>query len=118
MSKHFDTPPVIANSGADARAVNAYREISDFYIGVIMQLTPRWRVCICRDGIQYILQKKSSEHSNNGVWLGKSYPTTRDSLIRICSSRGLIRDQKTRSKLEALPFRARDFVVRMEPETP
>ena len=65
MSKHFDTPPLIANSGADARAVNAYREISDFYIGVIMQLTPRWRVCICRDGIQYILQKKSSPNQRN-----------------------------------------------------
>jgi len=105
-----NTPPSIANLGADAHAVNAHREMSEFYTGVITYLAPRWRVIICKDRIQYILQYRSSKQLNKGMWLGKSYPTTRDALRHICSSRGLLSDPKTRALLEALPERARDYV--------
>ena len=110
MSKHFDTPSLIANSGADARAVNAHREMSEFYTEVITYLDPRWRVVICKDRIQYILQYRSSKHLNKGMWLGKSYPTTRDALRCICSSRGLLSEPNARALLEALPERAREYV--------
>jgi hypothetical protein len=95
-------PPVLVD--------DTHREVSDFYLGVITYLDPRWRVVICKDRIQYILQYRSSKHLNKGMWLGKSYPTTRDALRRICSSRGLLSDPNARALLEALPERARDYV--------
>ena len=95
-------PPVLVD--------DTHREISEFYTGVIAYLNPRWRVIICKDGRQFILQYRSSKHMNKGMWLGKSYPTTREALRCVCSSRGLLSDPKARAELEALPERARDYV--------
>ena len=95
-------PPVLVD--------DTHREISEFYTGVIAYLNPRWRVIICKDGRQFILQYRSSKHLNKGMWLGKSYPTTRDALRCVCSSRRLLSDPKATAVLEALPEQARDYV--------
>ena len=95
-------PPVLVD--------DTHREISEFYTGVIVDLNPRWRVIICKDGRQFILQYRSSKHLNKGMWFGKSYPTTREALKCVCSSRGLLSDQKASAELEALPKRARNYV--------
>ena len=51
------------------------RETSDFYSGVIAVLTSRWRVVACRNGIQLILQKRTTEPLHKGIWRGRSYHT-------------------------------------------
>ena len=43
------------------------RETSDFYSQVIAVLAPRWRVVTCRNGIQWILQKRTAEPLHEGV---------------------------------------------------
>ena len=95
-------PPVLVD--------DTLREISEFYTGVIAYLNSRWRVIICKDGCQFILQYRSSKHLNKGIWFGKSYPTNREALKCVCSSRGLLSDQKARAELEALLKRARNYV--------
>ena len=95
-------PPVLVD--------DIHREISEFYTDVIAYLNPRWRVIICKDGRQFILQYRSSKHLNKGMWEGKSYPTTREAFRCICSSRGLLSDPKARADIKALPERAIDYV--------
>lgn len=52
-------------------------EKSDNYQGVLFQLSEEWRVAICRDGIQYLLQYKYPTE-----WRTCSYPTSREGLRR------------------------------------
>ena len=110
--KHFPVYPPSPSGVLEPTVIvdDTHREISEFYTGVITYLAPRWRVVICKGRIQYILQYRSSKHLNKGMWLGKSYPTTRDALWRICSSRGLLSDPNAMAVLRALPEYARDYL--------
>ncbi|MDT2076039.1 MAG: hypothetical protein RMX26_08635, partial [Planktomarina sp.] len=58
---------------------------------------------VCKDHIQWIIQKRSAEPLHRGVWRGQSYTTARNSLVRLCASRGLISDPIARATLDALP---------------
>ena len=84
-----NTPPSNDLRGVDVTAPPSHRERDDAYRNVVAQLAPRWRVIVCRDGIQWILQRKEASHG--GPWRGVSYNTNRDGLLRACWS------------LEALP---------------
>ena len=81
----------------------AHRERDDEYREVIVQLTPRWRVIVCKDYLQWIIQKRTAEPLHRGVWRGQSYLTSRNSLIRLCASLELLSDDNARARLEALP---------------
>ena len=49
-------------------------ETADDYFRVIARLNPRWRVIECRDGIQWILQRRGSpEKARRDDWRGRSY---------------------------------------------
>ncbi|WP_157440939.1 hypothetical protein [Aestuariivita boseongensis] len=41
-------------------AGSQYHETSDHYVGVIAHLCPRHRVIVCRDSIQWILQRRKN----------------------------------------------------------
>ena len=110
MVKALDTPPSKNLLGAAVTAPMSHKERDDNYNSVIVQLAPRWRIIICKDSIQFILQKRSSKHSNKGMWMGKSYPTTRDALVSICSSLKLLSDPRTTAVLKALPDHARNYI--------
>ena len=99
------------NSGGGSPQPPSHRERDDNYAKVITQLAPRWRVIICKDGIQWILQKRSVPSPNAGTWSGKSYSTTRDALITACSDRELLSDPSARQALDALPSDVRTFVA-------
>ena len=79
------------------------RERDDGFSQVIVQLAPRWRVIVCKDHLQWIIQKRSAEPLHRGEWRGHSYVTSRNSLIRLCASLGLLSDYNARDRLEALP---------------
>ena len=79
------------------------KETSDFYSGVIAVLTSRWRVINCKNGIQWILQKRTAEPWHDGIWRGQSYFTNRDALLEACASRELLSDEKACALLNALP---------------
>jgi len=79
------------------------RERDDGFSQVVVQLAPRWRVIVCKDHLQWIIQKRSAEPLHRGEWRGQSYVTSRNSLIRLCASLGLLSDDNARDRLEALP---------------
>jgi len=56
-------------------------ESADDYIGFVSDLDARPRVILCRDGIQWIIQVRRGQNRRRGAWRGKSYLTTRESLI-------------------------------------
>lgn len=67
-------------SRSKAKPSDACRsESHDAYSGVLFPIADRWRVIVCRDGIQFILQYRVSLTAPNR-WAGKSYPTTREGL--------------------------------------
>ena len=102
--KHFALPPTLPENGGAAYAViPSHRESDDNYHDVVAQLAPRWRVIVCKDHLQWIIQKRTAEPLHAGVWRGVSYPTTRNSLIRLCASLELLSDDNARDRLEALP---------------
>ena len=82
----------------------SHRESDPNYGAVIAQLNDRWRVIVCRDGIQWILQK--SKKSRVGArWQGRSYCRTREALMRVCAQHGGQIDPSALMILEALPDR-------------
>lgn len=55
------------------------REQSDDYFRVVAVLNDRWRVIVCKDSIQWILQKRRRDTLK---WDGESYCMTRQGLLR------------------------------------
>jgi len=77
------------------------KESSDLYAKVIVQSSDRWRVILCAQGLQWIIQKKESSHA--GPWRAEKYVTSRSALIRACGTLGLLSDPATEAVLYALP---------------
>ena len=101
------------NSGGGSPQSPSHRERDDNYAKVIAQLGPRWRIIVCKDDIQFILQKRSVLPPNTGTWSGKSYSTTRDAIIAACSSRSLLSEASARQVLESLPSNVHDYASQM-----
>ena len=111
---NFSTPPTLSqNSGGSLPQPPSHRERDDNYAKVIAQLGPRWRAILCKDGIQWILQKRSVAPPHTGTWSGKSYATTRDGLMAACSGHGLLSEPSARQVLEALHSDVRDYASQM-----
>ena len=104
------TPPSSKPTGADMQTTPSYAERDDAYANVILVLNPRWRLIICKDGRQYVLQRRSSNMPNVGVWIGKSHNMTKSGLILSGSQLGLLRTIDVIEGLLALPEYARDFL--------
>ena len=94
-------PPAI--DGCRSTQTYSHRERDDNYRSVVVRLSPRWRVIVCRDGAQWIIQKKEASHA--GPWRGVSYHTCRSSLIRTCGSLNLLSEPSVTAILAALPDR-------------
>ena len=92
------------------KALPSHRERDDNYSRIVVLLTPRWRIIVCKHGIQWILQKRSVEPPNKGTWAGKSYATTRGGLMAACSGRGLLFEPTARLTIEPLPPHIRNYV--------
>ena len=77
------------------------REQSDDYFRVASVLNDRWRVIVCKDAIQWILQQRRRDTPK---WDGASYCTTRQGLLRCIREKvkGDI-DPSALAALEALP---------------
>ena len=79
----------------------SHRERDDNYADTVVQLTPRYRVILCPQGLQWIIQKK--ECSREADWRAEQYLTSRDSLIDVCGKRGFLSDPNVEAVLHALP---------------
>ena len=103
MSCHFViTTTLSENRGAGYAVKPSHRESDDNYHDVVVQLAPRWRIIVCKDYLQWIIQKRTAEPLHRGVWRSQSYVTSRNSLIRLCASLELLSDHAVRAPLNAL----------------
>ena len=72
--KHFlIAPTLLENRGAAYAVITSHRETDDHYHDVVVQLAPRWRVIVCKDYMQWIIQKRTAEPLHRGVWRSQSY---------------------------------------------
>ena len=108
MTKPLLAPPSNSKARAAAYATFAHKESHDDYFRVVVKCRKNWRVIADKAGSQYITQKRSSS-TNTGVWVGKSYCTTRSVLLRVCSRLKLLSDANVEAVLMALPEFARDY---------
>jgi len=109
MTSPFKTSPRGSSiTGVANTKTPSHRESHDDYARVIVECRKNWRVIIDKAGSQYITQKRSSS-TNTGVWVGKSYSTTRSVLLRVCSRLKLLSDANVEVVLMALPEYARDY---------
>ena len=90
----------------------SHRERDDSYTKVILQLAPRWRIIECRNAEQWIIQKRSAEPLDRGKWTGVSYVVSRDKLIELSTSVGLLSEPSKRAVLQALPPTAREHTLK------
>jgi hypothetical protein len=63
------------------RTTATHHETSDDYTGVIAQLCPRHRLVTCKDGSQWILQRRDAQRAGRPRWAGIGYFRTRMALV-------------------------------------
>ena len=94
-------------SGRRSTSHISHRERDDAYIGTIVQFSRRWRLILCKDQLQWILQKKESSH--RGFWRSKQYLMCKDSVLEASVRLGLLYDASIKASIEALPARANQY---------
>ena len=110
MEYSQNTPPhPLTMEGVAEQMTPSRRERDDTYAEVIVECRDNWRIIRCKRGLQWIIQKRSTRRPNRGVFIGKSFHTTRQSLIEASSSLQLLDDPKILQSLLDLPERPRDF---------
>lgn len=80
-------PPTPITRGVVTNEVNTHRERDDNYKKVVLMFNDRWRLIICQQNIQWIVQRRESLHG--GAWRGIRYVTQPSSLIEVCGELGL-----------------------------
>jgi len=102
--KDFLTPPHgIKIDGAGIYDGKSHRERDDNYKNVILHTLPRWRIILCKNANQWIIQNRSAEPLDRGKWTGVSYVVSRDKLIELSTTLGLLSDAAARAVLDVLP---------------
>ena len=59
-------------------------EETDSYPDVVARLGHDWRVIVCRDGIQWIVQRRAGKRHGGARWEARSYCRSREGLMRLC----------------------------------
>lgn len=86
----------------------SHKERDENYFAVVAELVPRWRVILCENGTQFILQRHFAETLHGGAWRSSSFHVSRDSLIQASVALGLVSDLKMEQLLAGLPTTARE----------
>lgn len=98
-------PPPGRYTQAACFSSKSHRERDDDYEGVVVRLSERWRVAVCKDRVQWILQRRDTAPSHRGYWRGRSYHVQRDSLISACVRCQPALGQSALEMLRSLPAR-------------
>ncbi len=88
----------VADHGISSRRF----ETADAYHQVVLVLRDNWRVIVCRDGRQWILQRRKKGGAER-PWRAVGYFRTRDALLRACATDCGPNAPNTLDALVALP---------------
>ena len=94
------TTPTLPQTARHCTRIS-HREREDGYIATVVQFNQRWRLVLCKDQIQWIIQRKES--SRRGDWRGLKYLTSRESVFAACGKLELLSDPKVETTLHRLP---------------
>ena len=72
---------------------------------IVATLNDRWRVIICPDDIQWVLQRRAGERGGRARWASDSYFRTREALIAFCHARAGAVTPAASETLVSLPVR-------------
>jgi hypothetical protein len=84
------------------RTLSSHHETADNYVGIIALLCSCHRVIVCKDRIQWILQRRKNGGAER-PWRGIGYFCTRDALIRVSATLCGRIDPAAMAILAALP---------------
>lgn len=93
QAKGFRTPK---------KSATAKHETANSYERVVARLCDDWRVIVCKDNIQWILQRRKKGGAER-PWRAVSYCCTREALIRLCATSCGQIDPDAAAALAALP---------------
>lgn len=79
------------------------RETADDYPLLVARLSERWRVIVCRDGVQWIVQRRDAGKAPGTGWRATGYCLTRVALLRLCGGVGSRIDPAARARLLSFP---------------
>ena len=102
MTSPRNTPPLhsppmgVANTNTPS-----HRERDENYAYVVAQLAPRYRVILCPQRLQWIVQQQECSHE--APWRAQEYHTSRESLLKACGKRGFLSYPSVEAVLHALP---------------
>ena len=68
----------------DPLAGPSYRESDDDYACIVTRLGDGGRVIVCRDDLQWILQRRDGKRAGRARWASVGYCTTREGLSLLC----------------------------------
>ena len=100
------TTPTLPQTARHCTRIS-HREREDGYIATVVQFSERWRLVLCKDQIQWIIQRKES--SRRGDWRSLKYSTSRESVFEACGRLGLLSDPKVEATLRRLPDHVRQL---------
>ncbi len=86
-----------------ARVPARHHESADDYSGIVARLSASHRVIICKDQIQWILQRRDGERHGRTRWAGVGYFLTREALLRASRASCARIDPAALAALAALP---------------
>lgn len=72
---------------------------------VVAVLNDRWRVIVCQDGIQWVLQRRAGERGGRARWMSEGYFRSRDALIAFSHARARNVAPAASDRLASLPPR-------------
>ena len=67
---------------SQTRTPHQHHETADTYVHVVARLSSSFRVIVCKDNLQWILQRRDAQRSGQPRWRGVKYCTQRHALIR------------------------------------
>ena len=84
----------------------SHREADDGYTATIIQFDGRWRLILCKNSIQWIIQKR--EMYPGGKWKGHRYVTSKIGLLVACGELNLLSNPKVKEFVEQCSHFGRD----------
>ena len=89
MTNPYNTPlpPSVCMGVADV-GIPTHCESGDHYHSNLIQFDERWRLIVCAQNHQWILQRREGLHG--GAWRGIKYFRTKNALLKMCEGLGLL----------------------------
>ena len=113
MTKALRPPRLRQTAPVDAEQTHTHtsthRESDDHYQWVAATLSEDLRIAVCKNGLQYIPQRRHADGPRGATWRSLCYCALKKSLMLACEGRESRSGPVSTAALAALPEKARDW---------